>query len=119
MPNHLEELVLSKTAEERITQLHDWLKKNGQYAPVATTKYFDECVTEGWERETYPLGHAVVRPITNVIVLPKSPHPVLTVEQEQTICGIAKPRDENQGGWLVNEHEQCVVSIKVPDKAYI
>jgi hypothetical protein len=73
MPRHLEELQLSKEAQELITKLDIWLAENGRYRNAAGVKYFDECVSEGWEKEVNALGDEVAKPITNVIVVLKSP----------------------------------------------
>lgn len=81
MPKHLEELQLSKEAQDLTAKLDAWLAKNGQYKPAADMKYFDECVvSEGSEREILALGAEAVKPITNVILLPKNPYSVLTIE---------------------------------------
>ena len=66
MPEHLEELQLSEKAKDLITKLESWLSKSGQYAPAARMQHLDECISEGWQGETVPLGDEAVRLITKV-----------------------------------------------------
>jgi len=97
MAKHLEELQLSKEAQNFIIKLNSWLAQNGLYKPAADMKYFDECVSEGVVEEIIPLGDDVVKSIT------KAPK----------YYGIARPKDQDQGGWLFNPHEQCLISVRV------
>jgi hypothetical protein len=80
MPKHLEELQLSKEAQDLIIKLQSWLAKTGQYTPTPSRKFFDQCIGEGLKEEIVPLGDEVVKSITKVIILPKSLYSVLTVE---------------------------------------
>lgn len=96
MPTHLEEIQLSAKAQDLITKLEPLLETHAQYRSAANMTYFDECVpSEDIEKQLVELGEEVVKSMT----------------KGTTSCGIARPK--NEGGWLINPHEQCLISLRV------
>jgi hypothetical protein len=67
MPTHLEEMELSEKAYNLITKLRIWLGEHGVYKQSLTMNYFEECISEGLEKQTFPLSDEVVRPTENVM----------------------------------------------------
>jgi hypothetical protein len=68
MLEHLEELQLSETAYDLIPKMESWLTKSGQYALAARMRHLDECISEGWQDETAPLGDEAVKLIIKVML---------------------------------------------------
>ena len=69
MPKHLEELVLSKEADDLVAELELWLQRNGDYKPMDKKADLLEFANDNWEKKALPIGREVSKLIPKVALL--------------------------------------------------